>query len=74
MGTHIIWRNPFPPRRVEFKLRRLAGNELISIYQVAGSDYQRPFELRHGRTRLADRKKAAARPIPPGSELVLARW
>jgi len=74
MGTHIIWRNPSPPRRSEFKLCRLAGNESTAIYQVAGRNYQRPFELLHRSARLADRRKAAARPIPPGSDLVLARW
>ena len=74
MGTHIIWRNPSPPRRAEFKLRRLADNERMSIYQVAGSNYQRPFELLHRGTRLADRRKAAVPLISPGSELVLARW
>jgi len=74
MGTHIIWRNPSPPRRVEFKLRRLGGNELISIYQVAGSNYQRPFELLHGSKRLATQRRAKAAPLPPGAELVSARW
>jgi hypothetical protein len=74
MGTHIIWRNPSPPRRAEFKLRRLAGNESTAIYQVAGRSYQRPFELLRRTARLAAKRNAEAAPAPPGADLVSARW
>ena len=73
MGTHIVWRNPSPPRRAEFKLCRLAGNERMAIYQVAGRNYLRPFELLRRTCTPATRKKVGAS-IAPASELVLARW
>jgi len=76
MGTHIIWRNPSPPPKVEFILRRVAGNERASVYQVASPNYQHPFELIRtviwpGRTA---RRKAAWQPLSSGADLVLARW
>jgi hypothetical protein len=76
MGTHIIWRNPFPPRKGEFKLRRVAGDERATSYQVASPRNQQPFELVHGvpRPTKAVRKKAEPVAAPFGAELVLARW
>jgi hypothetical protein len=74
MGTHIIWRNPSPPRRAEFKLCRLAGNDHSTIYQVTGRTYQRPFELLRRTAGLAPRRTVGAPPVAPASELVLARW
>jgi len=74
MGTHIIWRNPSPPRRAESKLCRLAGNERTAIYQVAGRNYVRPFELLRRTAMPASRKKVEAPSVAAASELVLARW
>ena len=78
MGTHIIWRNPSPPAKVEFKLRRLAGNEFATVYQVASPNYRHPFELVRTvpvvQTRVATRKAEPAVALAPGAELVLARW
>ncbi|HYN14544.1 MAG TPA: hypothetical protein VES66_01995 [Terriglobales bacterium] len=78
MGTHIIWRNPSPPPKKQFKLRRVAGSGPATVYQVASPSYQRPFELirtavvRAGR--MAARKKAETSLASPGAELVSARW
>jgi len=74
MGTHIIWRNPSPPRRAGFKLRRVAGNERTTTYQVSGRIYQRPFQLLRGNAGLAPGRTVGARLVAPASELVLARW
>jgi len=74
MGTRIIWRNPSPPRRAEFKLCRLAGNERAAMYHVVGRNYLRSFELLRRTGMLATRKKVPAPSVGPASELVLARW
>jgi hypothetical protein len=78
MGTHIIWRNPSPPRKVEFKLRRVASNQGASVYQVASPNYRHPFELIRGSAfriaKVGAKRKAETAPTPPGAELVSARW
>lgn len=76
MGTHIIWRNPSPPRKREFKLRRLTGNERATLYHVSGSRYQHAFELvrKPAWPTSVARKTAAGVAAPFGAELVLARW
>jgi hypothetical protein len=78
MGTHIIWRNPSPPRKVEFKLRRVAGNQVASVYQVASPNYRHPFELIRGSAvwiaKVAATRKAGTGSTPPGAELVSAWW
>jgi len=75
MGTHIVWRNPSPPRRVEFKLRRVAANQRAIVYQV-GPNYRHPFELVRTGAYPAKltRTKPEAGPIATGAELVQARW
>jgi len=75
MGTHIIWRNPSPPSKKEFKLRRVDGNGIATLYQMAGPSGQRPFELIGTPVvwagRIAANKKSE---VSPGAELVSARW
>jgi len=74
MGTHIIWRNPSPPRKVEFKLQRLLVSPYVCVYRVASPNYQHPFEL--------IRRVASAGAVPSqkverhvyGAELTVARW
>jgi len=75
MGTHIIWRNPSPPSKKQFKLRRVDGNGAATLYQVASSSYQLPFELIRG-TATWTRRTAANQQVEvcPGAELVSARW
>jgi len=75
MGTHIIWRNPSPPSKKQFKLRRVEGNGFATLYQVASPSYQRPFELIR-RTAVWTRRMAANQQVEvsPGAELVSARW
>ena len=76
MGMHIIWRNPFPPRKREFKLRRAAGNNRVALYQVAGPRHQSAFELVRspGCPTAIARNRADPIAAPFGAELVLARW
>jgi len=77
MATHIIWRNPCPPPKIGFKLRRVAGNSCATVYQVASPNYRHPFELvRTAIARATRRAKDTAVPGAPASaaELVLARW
>lgn len=75
MGTHIIWRNPSPPPKMEFKLLRVAGNSRATVYQVASPNYRHPFELIRSvflsAGKIATRK---AKPASSAAELVLARW
>jgi len=77
MATHIIWRNPCPPPKIGFQLRRVAGNSRATVYQVASPNYLQPFEL--VRTALARPTRTASNEPVPGApslaaELVLARW
>jgi len=73
MGTHIIWRNPSPPSKQQFKLRRVDGGGVATLYQVASPNYQRPFELIR-RTAVWTRRMAANQvEVSPGAELVSAR-
>jgi len=75
MGTHIIWRNPSPPLKKQFKLRRVPGSGPATVYQVSSPSYQHPFELI--RTAVAWAGRMAARKpvqVSPGAELVSARW
>jgi len=75
MGTHIIWRNPSPPPKIEFKLCRVAGSPRATVYRVTGPNYRHPFELIRtvflSASKIATRK---AKPAASGAELVLARW
>ena len=34
MGTHIIWRNPSPPRKTELLVSPVAWNHAATVYQV----------------------------------------
>lgn len=78
MGTHIIWRNPSPPSKKQFKLRRVAGNAAATLYYVAGPSYQHPFELIRTAViwagRRAARGGAETSLAAPGADLVSARW
>jgi hypothetical protein len=76
MGTHIIWRNPSPPRKREFKLSRVAGNGTATTYQVAiPSGYRHPFELVRTTVGWAGRRAANQQvEVSPGAQLVSARW
>ena len=74
MGTHVIWRNPCPPPRVRFKLRRLTGSERGTIYQIVSPNYRRPFELVRTVWRNVPMQQAEPYPGPRAAELVLARW
>jgi len=75
MGTHIIWRNPSPPSKKQFKLRRVDGNGFATMYQVASSSCQRPFELIRRTAAWAGRRAANQQvEVSPGAELVSARW
>jgi hypothetical protein len=75
MGTHIIWRNPSPPSKKQFKLRRVHGNEIAALYQVASSSYQLPFELIRRAAVWTSRMAANQQvEVSPGAKLVSARW
>ena len=75
MGTHIIWRNPSPPSKKQFKLRRVDGNGAATLYQVASPSYQLPFELIRTPVTWAARRAANTQvDVSPGAELVSARW
>jgi hypothetical protein len=75
MGTHIIWRNPSPPSKQQFKLRRMDGNGVATWYQAASPNYQRPFELIRTPAVWAGRRAAHQQvEVSPGAELVSARW
>jgi hypothetical protein len=79
-GTHIIWRNPSPPRKREILVSRVARNHAAAVYQVitpAGS--KRLFQLfRSGTTTAAAAaaavREAATAMASPGAGLVSARW
>ena len=79
MGTHIVWRNPSPPRKRELLVSRVARNHAAAVYQVitpAGS--KRLFQLlRSGTTAAAAAAvvgEAATAMASPGAGLVSARW
>jgi len=74
MGTHIIWRNPSPPSKKQFKVRRVDGNGAATFYQVASPSYQRPFELIRRTAVWTSRRAANQVEVSPGAELVSARW
>ena len=74
MGTHIIWRNPSPPRKVEFKLRRVVAGPHATVYRVASPNYRHPFELVRRMTSAGAISRPKAQPTMPGAELVMARW
>ena len=79
MGTHIIWRNPSPPRKRELLVSRVARNHAAAVYQVitsAGS--KRLFQLLHSGTTAepaaAVVSEAATAMASAGAGLVSARW
>jgi len=79
MGTHIIWRNPSPPRKREILVSRVARNHAAAVYEVitpAGS--KRLFQLfRNGTTAAAAAvavSEAATATASLGAGLVSARW
>ena len=75
MGPHIIWRNPCPPSKKQFKLRRVNGNGIAALYQVASSSYQLPFELiRRAAVWTSRRTVNQQVEVSPGAKLVSARW
>jgi len=75
MGPHIIWRNPSPPSKKQFKLRRVNGNGIPTLYQVASPSYQRAFELIRRATVWTSRMAANQQvEVSPGAKLVSARW
>ena len=79
MGTHIIWRNPSPPRKSEIQVSRIVGNEVAIVYQADGpSGLKHLFELVHTNSgsiakALSSSKSAAQAPLP-GTILVSAPW
>jgi len=75
MGPHIIWRNPSPPSKKQFKLRRVHGNGIATLYQVASSSYQLPFELiRRAAVWTSCMAAKQQVEVSPGAKLVSARW
>ena len=78
MGTHIIWRNPSPPRKRELQVSRITRNEGGAVYQAAAaSGFKRLFQLvgaRDVRAVIAAEARTAVAAVMPGAELVLARW
>jgi len=74
MGTHIIWRNPSPPRKVELRVRRLAGGPRAIVYQVASPNYRHPFELIRREASAGAISRTRVEQVSPGAELVMARW
>ena len=78
MGTHIIWRNPSPPRKRELQVSRITRNEGGAVYQAAApSGFKRLFQLvraRNVRAVIAAEARTAVAAVMPGAELVLARW
>lgn len=83
MGTHIIWRNPSPPRKREMQVSRITRNQFGAVYQAAAaSGFRRLFEVRRGKWAVAAVAAAttttatttAMAAALPGAELVSARW
>jgi len=79
MGTHIIWRNPSPPRKREILVSRVAWNHTAAVYQMitpAGS--KRLFQLLHSGTTAAEAaaavSEAATAMASPVAGLASARW
>jgi hypothetical protein len=74
MGTHVIWRNPCPPPKVRFKLKRVADSGRAAVYQIVSPNYRHPFEVVRSAWRSVTRKAPEPSFPLPGAELVLARW
>jgi len=74
MGTHIIWRNPSPPRTVEFKLRRVMVSPYVSVYCVASPNYQHPFELIRRVGSPGSVRQPKAQSAIALAELMTVRW
>ena len=79
MGTHIIWRNPFPPRKRGLQVSRITRNPVGAVYQAAApSGFKRLFQVMRGQqvaaASIAAQTRAAMAAVMPGAELVLARW
>jgi len=79
MGTHIIWRNPSPPRKRAIHVSRIAGNHVAAAYQAEIPDgFKRLFQVVRGKpvalAATASAVKVAAAQPSPGTRLVSARW
>jgi len=79
MGTHIIWRNPSPPRKRGLQVARITRNQIGAIYQAAApSGFNRLFQVIRAKQAappiIAARTSAAMAAVMPGARLVLARW
>ncbi|MGC2323693.1 MAG: hypothetical protein WA463_13780 [Terriglobales bacterium] len=74
MGTHIIWRNPSPPRKVEFKLRRVAAGPRATVYRVANPNYRHPWELIRMVASPGATSRQKVETAASGAALVMARW
>ena len=75
MGTHIIWRNPSPPRKRGFQVSRVTRNQTAAVYQaVTSSGFQRLFQLFGSRTTGAPARETAVATASPRASLVAARW
>jgi len=79
MGTHIIWRNPSPPRKRGFQVSRVTRNQTAAVYQaVTSSGFQRLFQLfrshTNGAAAAATASETAVATASPRASLVAARW
>jgi phosphoribosylcarboxyaminoimidazole (NCAIR) mutase len=80
MGTHIIWRNPSPPRKRAIRISRIVSNHIAVLYEViTPKGYKRLFQvyLSHAgdAAHLPAVSAAAMAPASPrSSSLVSARW
>jgi len=75
MGTHIIWRNPSPPRERGFQVSRVTRNPTAAVYQaVTSSGFQRLFQLFRSHTTGATASETAVATASPRASLVAARW
>jgi len=78
MGTHIIWRNPSPPRKKSVQVSRITQNHAGAVYQAAGpSGFKLLLQVVHGNqtARVATAEgNAAMAAVLRGAGLVSARW
>ena len=78
MGTHIIWRNPSPPRKRGLQVSRITRNQGGAVYQAAApTGFKRLFQVMRPQAAaaaIASETRIAMAAVMPGAELVLARW
>jgi len=78
MGTHIIWRNPSPPRKRSVQVSRITQNYAGAVYQAAGpSGFKLLLQVVRGKQTvgvLAAEGNPAMAAVLRGAGLVSARW